>query len=420
MPEIRGIRAFLIGWLLLAAGCAFGPRTLIETRLRYNQAVKCTTEEQLLLNIVRLRYTDTPSSLGVGNIAAQSELQGTFGVTPFFTSAASNFDIATRGTVLPQLGVESATRPTITYSPEDDQEFTKRLYAPMTLEGFVYLTKTVTTWPVSVVLRLWLETLNRVDNAQNSSGPTPAHAPHFAEFRAGVEALQVLQDRYEIAFVVKEEEEKVGGPVPAAAVTPRDVVEAAKAGLEYRPDTDKKTWSVIRKKEVPEVHFQPGSLDSPEGRFFAETFHLKHGLTKFPLKAGKIDPFPVNFPREGLESFDFEPRSMLQVLYYVSKGVEIPPEHISSGVVKMTLDETGNIFNYGQVTGNLFTVHFSSSRKRPPCAHTAVCYMGYWFYIDETDDATKSTFTLLLQLMRLQVGSKTGPGPTLTLPVGGH
>jgi len=36
--------------------------------------VKTTTEQQLLLNIVRLSYTDTPSSLGVSNIAAQYEV----------------------------------------------------------------------------------------------------------------------------------------------------------------------------------------------------------------------------------------------------------------------------------------------------------------------------------------------------------
>jgi hypothetical protein len=38
------------------SGCALGPRVLESGRLRYNEAVKKTTEQQLLLNIVRLRY----------------------------------------------------------------------------------------------------------------------------------------------------------------------------------------------------------------------------------------------------------------------------------------------------------------------------------------------------------------------------
>src|SRR5215472_13993965 len=58
----------------LLAGCAsVGPEALQQNRLQYNEIVKTTSEEQLLLNIVRLRYTDTPSSLSVSTIAAQFE-----------------------------------------------------------------------------------------------------------------------------------------------------------------------------------------------------------------------------------------------------------------------------------------------------------------------------------------------------------
>jgi len=58
-----GRRALIaIGLCMSLAGCAsFGPNSLQQTRLQYNEAVKATTEEQLLLNIVRLRYTDTLS-----------------------------------------------------------------------------------------------------------------------------------------------------------------------------------------------------------------------------------------------------------------------------------------------------------------------------------------------------------------------
>jgi hypothetical protein len=59
----------------LVTGCAsFGPPALQQSRLQYNEVVKTSTEEQLLLNIVRLRYTDTPSSLAVSSVAAQYEV----------------------------------------------------------------------------------------------------------------------------------------------------------------------------------------------------------------------------------------------------------------------------------------------------------------------------------------------------------
>ena len=40
----------------LTGGCAFGPKVLEKTHGRYNEAVRRVDEEQLLRNIVRLRY----------------------------------------------------------------------------------------------------------------------------------------------------------------------------------------------------------------------------------------------------------------------------------------------------------------------------------------------------------------------------
>ena len=76
----------------LAAGCrSFGPHALEQTRLPYNEAVKVTTEQQLLLNIVRLRYTDTPSSLSISNIAAQFEITKGLQIVPFFTATGGDY-----------------------------------------------------------------------------------------------------------------------------------------------------------------------------------------------------------------------------------------------------------------------------------------------------------------------------------------
>ena len=63
------LRLLLCAASALAAGCALGPRSVEQSRLRYNEAVKTTAEQQLLLNIVRLRYTDNPSSLAGTAIA---------------------------------------------------------------------------------------------------------------------------------------------------------------------------------------------------------------------------------------------------------------------------------------------------------------------------------------------------------------
>ncbi len=110
---------------VLAAGCTtFGQYTMDQTRLHYNEVIKRTTEEQLLLNIVRLRYTDTPSSLAVSAIAAQFERSHSLQLTPFFVAGSD----ASFTAVLPQALVLGADRPTVSLTPLDDQEFTRKLF----------------------------------------------------------------------------------------------------------------------------------------------------------------------------------------------------------------------------------------------------------------------------------------------------
>src|SRR5262249_6134303 len=204
---------------------------LQQTRLNYNEVVKTTTEQQLLLNIVRLRYVDTPSSLAVSNIAAQFELTPSAQLVPFFTSAGADVSHSYTS-VLPGASVGLSDRPTFSLTPLDDQEFTRKLFTPLTLDGILYLAKT--TWPIATVFRLYLENLNWVSNAQTASGPTPKQPPVYADFLRCIAALQTLQDRGQIVFGVEERTETVGGPLPAASVTATSIVEAAKSGLEYR------------------------------------------------------------------------------------------------------------------------------------------------------------------------------------------
>ncbi len=68
----------------------------------------------------------------------------------------------------------------------------------------------------------------------------------------------------------------------------------------------------------------------------------------------------------------------------------------------------------------LFRVGWAADGDRPKSAQVAVRYKGYWFYVDATDHDTKSTFSLLMELSRLELAGKAGPGPVLTIPVGGH
>ncbi|HZZ91568.1 MAG TPA: hypothetical protein VFE23_03345 [Usitatibacter sp.] len=410
----RGAAAALLGAAALAGCASIGPDALQQTRLQYNEAVKTTTEEQLLLNIVRLRYGDTPSSLAVSSIAAQFERTQNLQLSPFFTSAGADSNRSFTA-ILPQAGVAAADRPTMSLTPLDDQEFTRKLFTPMTLDGIIYLAKT--TWPISTVFRLYLENLNWVSNAQTASGPTPRQPPEVDDFLRGITALQSLQDRSRIVFTQEPRDEIAGGPLPASSVSARDVLEAAKNGFEYRQDAKAGTWTLVKKTSAPVMLVDPSTGFSPDMQVFVDAFHLQPGLGKYDITQEGTNPFETASRRTGL---DLETRSLLQALYYVSHGIDIPPEHAAREALTITRTESGGAYDWQRVMGGLFHVRWAAGEARPAGAQVAVRYHGYWFYIDAADQDTKSTFSLLMELSRLELAGKPGPGPVLTLPVSGR
>ena len=57
--------------LVSISGCAsFGASLLSAERRNYNEALQATNDEQLLLNLVRLRYPDSTAFMEVGSITA--------------------------------------------------------------------------------------------------------------------------------------------------------------------------------------------------------------------------------------------------------------------------------------------------------------------------------------------------------------
>ena len=420
-PRRRGAGglALAIGAVLAAlAGCASGPASLADDRLAYNEVVKVTAEQQMLLNIVRLRYTDTPSSLAISSIATQTERTRSLQLVPFFGVVGGEAQLRGGQALLPGAAISTVERPTITLTPQDDTEFTRKLFTPMTLDGVLYLAKT--TWPISTVFRLWLENLNWVSNAETASGPTSSDVPEFGRFVDGVEALQALQDKGMIVFGTREREEVVGGPIAAARVAGKDVVDAAREGLEYRPDPGGATWSLIRRRPQPVVRVHPNAAGTPEMKALAEAFRIRIGPRSYDIGFESLDPFPATYPAQGVDVFDLETRSLLQVLYFLSKGVEVPPAHQAQGVARTTRHPDGKPFDWTQVTRGLFRVRQSAAEQPPANAHVAIRYLGHWFSIERGDHDSLSTFSLVLELARLELSGKAAPGPALTLPLTGR
>jgi len=404
-----------------SCGCAFGPRSLEKSHGKYNESFVRVDSEELLLNIVRLRYDDPPAEVEVSAIAAQYELGAQAEARPFFVAPNPGSNpFRTFTAVLPFAGSSATSRPTHSLTPIQSGETVARYMRPVTLDGLIVFAET--SWPVSIIFRLWLEGMNGVPNAPSASGPTRSFPPEYQEFHRATQLMQAIQDRGELTFR-KVEEEVLGDPIAVDRVSGADLVEARKVGDEYRQTPDGKSWRLVRKVRKLYLDLSPNALNTSEYQELCRLLHLKPGLTRYEVTqstVGFIEKKPDAAPSEKI---NLVPRSLVQVLFYISHGVEVPPEHLASGLAKPTLEPDGRMYDWRQVTDGLFTVKAVCQKKRPECAAVAVYHRGYWFYIEDTDHATKSTFTLLRPTRRLDLGGvasdrRTPAGPTLTLPLG--
>ena len=78
MRLVRGLEiAVLCVCLGAVAGCSMmGPARVKGGRRLYNVAIQQTNEEQMLLNIVRLRFLDTPFFLQVASVSTNFTFEG--------------------------------------------------------------------------------------------------------------------------------------------------------------------------------------------------------------------------------------------------------------------------------------------------------------------------------------------------------
>jgi hypothetical protein len=92
--SLRGIRATaLAGGIAVAtvlSGCTVGPALYETSFTQYNDAVRKTLDEQMLANLVRMRYFQSPVFLQVSSLNASFSVGANAGLSGTFPSGGSN------------------------------------------------------------------------------------------------------------------------------------------------------------------------------------------------------------------------------------------------------------------------------------------------------------------------------------------
>jgi hypothetical protein len=355
--------AFLIG------GCSsFGARAMKGERVNLNVALQQTGDEQLLLNLVRLRYRDTPTFLEVSSISTQSTFEASLEGGVELERADVNTDVFS---FIGNTGY--ATQPTLTYTPLQGENFIQRMLTPLSLEKLLLLSRT--GWNIRRVFQLCVQRLNDVKNAPRASGPTPGKTPEYIDYQRVLDLLRELERRDAMEIVYE--------TYPANKTNPRLVLQIAPEAIQY-PETQDLTKIL--------------------------------GLTPGKIHYSLILPSTQHLQLQDSDFLKIETRSLLGMLYYLSLAVEVPERDLKKGKVSVTKDKFGRPFDWKEVLRN--SMNIESQQTKPSEAAVAVYYRGTWFFIDDSDLESKSTFSMLSQIFSLQAGKAEGIIPMLTLPVG--
>ena len=193
-----------------------------------------------------MRYDESPVSLAIASIATEYEATLGAEARPFFSSDANNGLFRSVSAVLPAASGSVSNRPTIGLVPSHDGSSVRRFLTPISAETLVFLTQT--SWPVSTVLRLYVERLNGVPNAVSASGPPRPILTESERFLRVADLFQSLQDREWWTVGTTERTTVQGGSMPAGQVTPQVVLDAAKSGYEYWPVGPGATWELVKRE----------------------------------------------------------------------------------------------------------------------------------------------------------------------------
>jgi hypothetical protein len=351
-----------------AAGCASISGTVLrDSRQQFNETAQMTNAEQLLRNIVRLRYASSPYFLEISSVSTSATMAGSLNV--FANTVPAGIGLNTNTLINP--GVSYSQTPSFVFQPLTGEKLARQLLRPVDMRTLALLR--TAGWDLRDVLLALVDSINGVSNAPSATQFAPDALPDNGEFRRIVEILDHLEEQGLVLIGLD------------ADASPQD----ARGDIVLSLQIDR---AAVARADVQEL-IRKLSLDPAN-----LTYRLAAAATG-----------------GGGRNIAVKPRSILAAMRFASKGIEVPAADARGGVVPVLRDASGNAADWTRLLAGIMRI--SSGEASPANAYVRVHYRDHWFYIDNADLASKQTFALLETAIALQAGDVPPISTVLTLPI---
>jgi hypothetical protein len=399
---------------VVGSGCGIGPWALRSERAGYNVAVQASASEQMLLNLVRLKYREPTLFLEVSSISTHVE-------------ATAEGDLVSEAvrhgatTVTRQLTGVYSDQPTISYTPLQGEAYATRIITEISVGRLAPLY--ATGWRVDRLMRMLVERAGELRN-DPTLVPAPGETlrPH-EKLREIARIWRKLQKNGDLLFVTPTKQVVVTSGIRPEQVANQGFVAAEKEGYHFVPAKDG-TWELRRSVSsglvVRAAYTDAKDADAVDGYLKIKPARTPDGNGRFVERIRLIAFSDVSDGGATAEIAEVpvQIRSLNGILFYLGQGVEVPAAHERRKLVKVYKDEKGEAVNCHEETKDMLEIRCSPTRPADACV--AVRYRGHWFYLDDANTDSKDTFSLLLILFALQSGDVKSAQPLLTIPIGGR
>lgn len=361
----------LLSCLAVLGGCtSIGVATILRDRPAYNEVIADTWKQQTLLNIVKLRYFDTPTFLDVSSVISSYQLQGEVSFEREFFPRAPADTNRTFG-----LSGTYTDRPTISYAPLTGERFVNNLLRPIPPQAVFAMV--MSGHQADFIFRAAVRGINDVYSYSGAPSRARSEDPDFSRI---IEALQRVQRVGALGMRIEE----VRATAEATQRGPRG----------ERVARELVTWVFFRATRDEQTRADIALL--------REALALTPDAKEFRLTFGALGS-------EGNEIALFT-RSILEILVELSAGVEVPADHVAEGRVRSIKLQSHD----GDPAYPVARIRVSPNR--PDDAFSAVFYRNHWFWIDDRDLPSKRVFTFLKLFSSIAETGVAPHLPVLTVP----